>query len=233
MSESFKLSVKEWSPDDQPREKLLLKGVNALSNAELLAIIISSGNNEETSVELSQRILKSVGNNLNNLGKLSVKQLISNFKGIGAAKAAGIAAALELGRRRKSEDVETSAVISCSKDVCLYFERLLCDLPYEEFWALYLNVSNRIISRKKISQGGVSETGVDIKLVFQEAITALASKVIICHNHPSGNIQPSIHDDKLTARIDAGLKTLGIVLTDHIIIGAGTYYSFADEGRLN
>ncbi|MDR1372846.1 MAG: DNA repair protein RadC [Dysgonamonadaceae bacterium] len=232
MSVQFKLSVKELSPEDQPREKLLMKGVDALSNAELLAIIIGSGNRDETSVELSQRILKSVSNNINGLGKLSVKHLISNFKGIGEAKAISIVAALELGKRRKFETVEESNIIISSKQIYQYFERLLCDIPYEEFWALFMNNANRIIGRKKISQGGVSEASVDIKLVFHEAVTALASKVIICHNHPSGNIQPSIPDDNLTSRIQTGMKSLGIQLIDHVIVSDGCYYSYSDENRI-
>jgi DNA repair protein RadC len=233
MSEPLKLRVKEWSPEDQPREKLMLKGVNALSNAELLAIIIGSGSRDETSVELSQRILKSAGNNINRMGKFSVKHLISNFKGIGEAKAVSIVAALELGKRRKAETVEDSGIITCSKAIHIYFEHLLCDLPYEEFWALFLNHGNRIIGSRKISQGGTSEAGVDIKIVFHEAVVSLASKVAICHNHPSGNIQPSAADDSLTARIKSGLATLGIELIDHIIAADGHYYSYADEGRIN
>lgn len=232
MSDLIKLSVKDWSPEDQPREKLLSKGVNTLSNAELLAIILRSGTKEETVVELSQRILQSVENDLNRLGKLSANYLITNFKGIGEAKAIGIIAALELGKRRKAEDINLRKKIICSIDIYNYFYPLLCDLPHEEFWALFLNHSNRIIDRFKISQGGISETIVDGKLIYKEAIAHLASWVVLCHNHPSGNYLPSPQDNRITLRIKKGLEVLDMLLLDHIILADGKYYSYADEGKL-
>ncbi|MDR1610645.1 MAG: DNA repair protein RadC [Candidatus Symbiothrix sp.] len=227
-----KLSVKDWSPDDQPREKLLAKGVNSLSDAELLAIIIGSGNTEETSVELSQRILQAAANSINRLGKLSVNHLVSNFKGIGNAKAISIVAALELGKRRKAEDTESRKQILCSMDIYNYFYSMLCDLQCEELWALFMNNACRIIDRVKISQGGVGQTLVDGKLIYKEALTRLASGVILCHNHPSGNSKPSNQDDELTFRIKKGLQLLEISLLDHLIFCEGKYYSYADEGRI-
>ncbi|MDR0769290.1 MAG: DNA repair protein RadC [Dysgonamonadaceae bacterium] len=226
------LCVKDWSPDDQPREKLLAKGVNVLSNAELLAIIIGSGNTEETSVELSQRILLTAENSISRLGKFSIDYLVSNFKGIGNAKAIGIVAALELGKRRKAEDVESRKQILCSRDIYNYFYPILCDLPYEELWILLLNPGKRIIDRVKISQGGVEQTSADGKLIFKEALIRLASGVILCHNHPSGISTPSRTDDKLTAHIKQGLLTLEIPLFDHLIFCEGGYYSYADMNKI-
>jgi len=233
MTEIAKFTVKDWSPEDRPREKLLTKGVSALSNAELLALILRSGTREETVVELSQRILQSFGNNLNRLGKVSANQLMSDFKGIGEAKAIAIIAALELGKRRKAEDLNSQKKIITSLDIYNYFYPFLCDLPHEEFWALFLNRSNWIIDRFKVSQGGVSETVVDGKLIYKEAITRLASFVVLCHNHPSGNHFPSPQDSRITLRIKNGLELLEIYLLDHVVLTDGKYYSFADEGKIN
>jgi DNA repair protein RadC len=227
-----KLSIKDWSPDDRPREKLLAKGANALSDAELLAIIIGSGNAEETSVELSQRIFQAAENNINHLSKFSVSDLVSNFKGIGNAKAISIVAAFELAKRRKAEDTENRKKILCSKDIYNYFYPMLCDLPYEELWAVFLNNANRIIDRIKISQGGVGQTSVDGKLIYKEALIRLASNVILCHNHPSGNPKPSHLDDETTFRIKKGLRLLEISLLDHLIFCEENYYSYADEERI-
>jgi len=232
MTELAKLSVKDWSPEDQPREKLMSKGIGALSNAELLAIILRSGTKNETVVELSQRILQSFGNDLNRLGKASANDLMSNFKGVGEAKAIGIIAALELGKRRKADDMNDRKKIICSMDIYNYFYPFLSDLQHEEFWALFLNHSNRIIDRYRISQGGVTETIVDGKIIYKEAITRLASFVILCHNHPSGNCLPSSHDNTITLRIKKGLEQLEMHLLDHVILTGGSYYSFADEGRI-
>jgi len=233
MTELTKFSVKDWSPDDQPREKLLSKGVNSLSNAELLAIILRSGTTKESVVELSQRILQTFGNDINRLGQVSANYLMKNFKGIGEAKAVSIIAALELGKRRKAEDMKIRKKIASSMDIYKYFHPLLSDLPHEEFWALFLNRAAYIIDRFKISQGGVSETVVDGKLIYKEAIACLASSVILCHNHPSGNILPSSNDDTVTFRIKAALERLDLQLLDHVILADGKYYSYADEGRLN
>ena len=233
MTELTKLSVKDWSPEDRPREKLLTKGVNSLSNAELLAIILRSGTKEETVVELSQRILQSFENDLSRFGKASANHLMTNFKGIGEAKAIGIIAALELGKRRKAEDFGARKKIICSLDIYNYFYPFLCDLQHEEFWALFLNHSNRIIDRFKVSQGGISETVVDGKLIYKEAVTRLATFVVLCHNHPSGNHLPSPQDNTVTLRIKKGLEMLEMYLLDHIILTDGKYYSYADEGRID
>jgi len=233
MTELTKLSVKDWSPDDRPREKLLSKGVNTLSNAELLAIILRSGTKEETVVELSQRILQSFGNDLSRLGKASANYLMDNFKGIGEAKAIGIIATLELGKRRKAEDIGARKKILRSIDIYNYFYPILCDLPHEEFWALFLNHSNRIIDRFKVSQGGISETVVEGKFIYKEAIARLASFVVLCHNHPSGNHLPSSQDNTVTLRIKKGLELLDMHLLDHVILTDGKYYSYADAGKFD
>lgn len=227
-----KLTLKNWSPEDQPREKFLLKGVNALSDAELLAILIGSGNTEESAVQLAQRILSSVGNNLNQLGKLSVKQLVSSFKGIGEAKSISIISALELGKRRRASKIINLGQINYSQDIYDLFQPLLADLSYEEFWVLYLNRANKIIDRVKLSQGGVSQTVVDNRIIYKEALLRLCSSVVICHNHPSGNTTPSKQDEILTYKLKEGLKLLDIHLIDHIIICDNTYYSFADDGKI-
>jgi DNA repair protein RadC len=232
MSTTTKLSVKDWAPDDQPREKLLAKGTGALSDAELLAIIIGSGNMEENSVRLSQRILRAAENNISQLGKFSINYLVSNFKGIGNAKAISIVAALELGRRRKAEDTGSRKQIRCSIDIYNYFYPVFCDLPHEELWALFLNNANRIVDRLKISQGGVAQTSIDGKLIYKEAIIRLASYVVLCHNHPSGNPKPSYQDDEVTFRIKKGLQLLEVSLLDHLIFCEGNYYSYADEERI-
>jgi DNA repair protein RadC len=232
MCEQTKLSVKDWSPDDQPREKLLLKGVNSLSDTELLAIIIGSGSRDESVVQLSQRILQSAENNINQLGKFSVKHLITHFKGIGEAKAVSIVAALELGKRRKAESIPNREKIKTSKDIYEYFHPLLCDLPYEEFWILFLNRANKIIDRLKISQGGITETIVDTRLIYKESLIRLSSGIILCHNHPSGNTAPSSNDDSITSKIREGTKLLDINLIDHLIVCDGKYFSYADEGKL-
>ncbi|MDR1369984.1 MAG: DNA repair protein RadC [Dysgonamonadaceae bacterium] len=227
-----KLSVKKWAEEDRPREKMLLKGIHSLSDAELLAIIIGSGNKEETAVELSQRILLSTGNSLNRLGKVPVKKLISDFKGVGEAKAISLCAAMELGKRRKSEDVFKQEKFTSSHDIYEYFYSLMSDLPHEEFWIVFLNRSNRVIDRLKISQGGVSETVVDTKLILKEAIIRLASSVVLCHNHPSGNTDPSWQDDGITRKIKECCLMFDISVIDHLIICDNKYYSYADNGRI-
>jgi DNA repair protein RadC len=232
MSSHDKPSVKQWSPDDQPREKLMLKGIAALSNAELVAIIIHSGSAEESSVELAQRILRSVDNSLARLGRMSVEQLTANFKGIGQAKAIGIVAALELGRRREAEEPATKDPVRSSSDLDRYFRPLLANLDHEEMWAAYFDSKQKIIARKKISQGGVAETPVDCKIILHGAIETLATQIAICHNHPSGDVEPSNADRALTHKIAEGAKILGFQFIDHLIIGTRGYYSFAENGIL-
>ncbi|RHJ90826.1 RadC family protein [Parabacteroides bouchesdurhonensis] len=227
------MKIRDWAIDDRPREKMLHKGISSLSDAELLAILIGSGNQNETAVQLSQRILQLANNNLNELGKLSVKDLVSSFKGIGEVKAITIAAALELGKRRGSCEPIRRMDIRSSNDAYHFFYPLLCDLPYEELWVVLLNRSNKIIDKIKISQGGIGETVADLRLILKAAIHSLATGIILCHNHPSGNIRPSQLDDKLTDRLQKAARLLDINLADHIIIADDKYYSYADEGRLN
>ncbi|MDR0429030.1 MAG: DNA repair protein RadC [Tannerellaceae bacterium] len=227
-----KLSIKEWALEDRPREKMLQKGASSLSNAELLAILIGSGSSKESAVQLSQRILHSVDNNLNSLGKLSIKDLTNGFKGIGEAKAITIAAALELGRRRDCSERPKQTGITCSMDANLLFHPFLCDLHHEELWVALISQSGKVLEKMKISQGGVNETSADIRLIMKAAINSLASGIILCHNHPSGNLNPSKQDDALTTRLQNAANLMGIKLLDHIIIADNKYYSYADEGKI-
>jgi DNA repair protein RadC len=231
MGEYNNLKIKEWAVEDRPREKLLKKGIQSLSNAEIIALLIGSGTKNESAVDLSKRILKSVNNNLNELGKLDVNELTKN-KGIGEAKAITIIAALELGRRRKVSEIIEKKKITQSNDVFEFFQPLLGDLPHEEFWILLLNHSNRIVEKKKISQGGVSGTVIDVKIILKHALENLASSIILCHNHPSGNKMPSKADDNITRKLVEGSTLLDIKVLDHIIIADTDYYSYADEGAI-
>lgn len=226
-----RLRIKEWAAEDRPREKMLLKGVSSLSNAELLAILIGSGNSKETAVQLSQRILNNARNNLNTLGKLTVKELMAH-KGIGQAKAVTIVAAMELGRRRTmSEPIERTTIHS-SQDAFGIFYPIVCDLPHEELWAAFINRSGKVIEQTIISRGGTSETSADLRIIMKTAINTLCSGIILCHNHPSGNTQPSTQDDRLTSRLEKAAKLMDIRLLDHIIISDKSYYSYADEGKI-
>lgn len=227
-----KLTITDLALEDRPREKMMSQGIRALSTAELIAILIGSGNRNETAVELSQRILNSADNNLNRLGKYSVADLVSSFQGIGEAKAISIIAALELGRRRKEDSLPERPRIVCSNDIYRIFYPLLVDLPYEEFWILLLNAQNRVINKIRISQGGVSATYVDVRLILKPAIEHLASGIVLCHNHPSGNMSPSGEDDRLTERFCRSAELVGIKVLDHIIVCEHKYYSYADEGKL-
>ena len=227
-----KLSIKSWAEADRPREKLLAKGKSALSEAELIAILIGSGNTEESAVELSKRILNSVENNLVQLGKLEVNDLVKNFKGIGEAKAISIIAALELGRRRNEQTTPERESITTSRQAFNLLHPILADLPHEEFWLIFLNRANKVIKKQSVSKGGVAGTVVDAKMIFKPAVECLASSVILCHNHPSGNRTPSQEDIALTRKIKEAGRALDISVHDHIIIANDTYYSFADEGLL-
>ena len=225
------LTIKAWAEEDRPREKFALKGKSTLSDAELIAILIGSGNTEESAVELSKRILASVSNNLNELGKIDLSELMK-FKGIGEAKAISIAAALELGRRRKLTEVIKNPKITSSGDVYDIMATLLSDLKHEEFWVLILNQGNKVIHKSKVSSGGVASTVADSKLIFKPALEKLGSSIILCHNHPSGNLTPSAADIQLTKKnVEAG-KLLDIRVLDHIIVANDKYYSFADEGMM-
>lgn len=225
------LKITDWALEDRPREKSLEKGMSSLSDAELLAILINSGTKNRSAVDLGRELLLKVNNNLNALGKLSIPELKS-LNGIGTARAVTIAAALELGRRRKLSEIPEVPQIKCSKDVADIFQPLLGDLPHEEFWILFLNRSNKVISRMKLSQGGVSGTVTDVRMVMKRAVECLASGIIVCHNHPSGNLNPSDSDSKITQKIKDAGNLLDIQLLDHLIITDREYYSFADNGLI-
>ncbi|OIP02209.1 MAG: hypothetical protein AUJ98_01935 [Bacteroidetes bacterium CG2_30_33_31] len=227
-----KISIKDWDNMDKPREKLLAKSKEALSDAELLAIILGSGNREKSAVELAKEILNKSSKNINALAKLSVKDLM-NFKGIGEAKAISIIAALELGRRKVESIVLENKKISSSKDVFEYLLPVLDDKPYEEFWIVLLSQSNKILSRELISSGGLTGASADPRKIFKIALDKLAASIILAHNHPSGNLQASESDIAITQKISNAGKLLDIKVLDHLIIGDSKYYSFADDGKLN
>ena len=226
-----KLNINQWAEEDRPREKMMLHGVSALSNAELLAILIGSGNTEDSAVELMRKVLNDYHNNLSELGKASIDELC-RFKGIGPAKAITILAASELGKRRKEEGVEERRSILSSKDVfeCLY--PLMCDLPTEECWVLLLNQASKLIDKVKISAGGLSATAVDVRCILREALLKRASAIALCHNHPSGSIRPSREDDLLTKQVAQASECMNIRFIDHVILTDGAFYSYADEGRI-
>jgi DNA repair protein RadC len=231
LEENNSFSIKNWNEDDRPREKLLLKGRIALSDAELIAILISSGSRNESAVSLSQRILASVGNNLTELGLLSIPQLME-FKGIGEAKAISIAAAMELGRRRRTGEALERKKITSSNSVFEYIQPIIGELPHEEFWVLYLNNSNKIIKSAQLSKGGITGTVVDVRLAFKEALQLGAVGIILAHNHPSGTLKPSQADIQLTKKLKIAGESLDIKVLDHLIITEKAYFSFADENML-
>ncbi len=229
--EEIHISIKNLAEDDRPREKLLAKGKQALSDAELLAILIASGSRNETAVQLSQRILSSNKNNIHELAKLSINDL-KKFKGIGEAKAITIIAALELGRRRKDLETPQQETVKTSKDAYAHIAPKLSDLPHEEFWILLLNRSNKIIKTELVGRGGVSGTVADVRLILKSAVEHLASAIVLAHNHPSGNLQPSKEDINLTQKVKQAAALFDINVIDHIIVGDANYYSFADENIL-
>lgn len=226
-----KLSIKSWAEDDRPRDKLMQKGRTILTDAELIAILIGSGNRELSAVELGKLLLSTYQNSLNEMSKKSVKDL-TQFKGIGEAKAISIIAALELGRRRKAEETIQKIKVTCSRDAYHYLYPLLADKNVEEFWLLLLNQNNRILSKHLISTGGVSGTVADVRVILKKAIMELASGLIISHNHPSGNMAPSKADHVLTHKIIVAAELVDVKVLDHIIIGEEDYYSFADSDTL-
>jgi DNA repair protein RadC len=232
MSENSEhLTIKAWAEDDRPREKLLLKGKRSLSDAELLALLIGSGSKNETAVELCKRILQSSNFNLNELAKLSVNDLMK-FKGIGEAKAITIVAAMELGSRREvSETLQREKIVS-SRDSYMALKSEIADLPYEEFWVLYLNRANKIVEKFPVSKGGITGTVADTRIIFKRALENLSTSIVLAHNHPSGNKNPSHEDIKLTNKIQEAARIFDITLLDHIIITDSGYYSFADSGML-
>ena len=225
------MSIKFLAEDDRPREKFLLKGKNSLSDAELLAIIMGSGNREDSAVELGRKILNSVENNWHNLSLLQISDLIK-FKGVGQAKAISIATALEIGRRRAAQEVPDKIQISESKDIYKVLQPYLSDLRTEEFWAVFLNQNNRILGKSKLSSGGINQSVVDVRILFKNALEHFATGIAIAHNHPSGNLKPSHDDLKITKQIAEGGKILNIQLLDHLIISQNSYFSFADENLL-
>lgn len=231
MEENTYFSIKNWNEDDRPREKLRLKGRLALSDAELIAILIGSGSRNESAVSLSQRILADVNNNLNELGKSTINDL-TKFKGIGEAKAITIIAAMELGRRRRVSEVMERKQISSSKTVFDFFQPIIGELPHEEFWILYLNNSNKIIKSERLSKGGITGTLVDVRLVYKEALQTGATAIILAHNHPSGTLKPSQPDIQLTKKLKAAGENLDIKVLDHLIVTEKAYFSFADENLL-
>jgi DNA repair protein RadC len=226
-----KPSIKEWAVEDRPREKMLVKGVRSLSEAELIAILIGSGSLDESAVELSRRVLSSVNNNLNELGKKTISDL-QKFKGIGPAKAVTIAAAMELGRRRKESEPDEKPRIITSSDGASIFKPLLSDLPHEEFWVMLLNRNNLVIDKVMVSQGGLAGTVIDVRIILKMALDKLATSIILCHNHPSGNLIPSEADKEITRKIKEAGKHMDIPVLDHLIIGNDAYFSFADEGLI-
>jgi DNA repair protein RadC len=228
MQEYKSLSIRNWSVEDRPREKMLASGTQSLSDAELIAILIGSGTKNISAVDLARQILHMSGNNLDKLGKFSITDLTS-IKGIGEAKAITILASLELGRRRKLTDGINEIKITGSADVFNIIYPVLSDLTHEEFWVIYLNRSNKVISKRKISQGGITGTVTDIRLILKNALESLATSIIICHNHPSGNLQPSEADISITRRLKESSTLMDISLLDHLIIAGKTYFSFADE----
>ncbi|MBK7710012.1 MAG: DNA repair protein RadC [Bacteroidales bacterium] len=225
------LKITDWAVEDRPREKLIQYGTSTLSDAELLGILISSGTKEKSAIDLGRELLARVNNNLTALGKLTIADL-TKIHGIGNARAVTIAAALELGRRRKLAENPEVVQIKCSKDVADIFQPILSDLLHEEFWILFLNRSNRVINRMKLSQGGISGTVTDVRLAMKKAIEYLASGIIVCHNHTSGNLNPSESDSKITQKIKEAGNLLDIQLLDHLIISDKDYYSFADNGLI-
>ena len=232
MEESSKhLNIKALAEDDRPREKMLNRGRNALSDAELIAILLSSGNQHESAVQLARRILADQGNNINRLAKLSIHDL-TRFKGVGPAKAVMIAAAFELGRRRGESEGEDKIKITSSRVAYQLLNKHLGDLPHEEFWILLLNRANHVLKELHLSKGGIAGTVVDVRLICKAAIEQQASGIIMAHNHPSGQVLPSEQDKQITKKLKDALHLLDIALLDHLIIGDQMYFSFSDEGMI-
>lgn len=225
-----KLTIAHWSESDQPREKLRDKGPQALSDAELLAILIGSGTPGVSAVELMQEVLSNCNNNLNTLGKMTIRQLM-DYKGIGEAKAITILAACELGKRRQMETPEERPDLGTATRIYNHMRPMMQDLDVEEFWVLLLNQHYRLIKKVRISHGGITETAVDIRIIMREAVLANCTILAVCHNHPSGNLSPSRQDDELTRSIKRACELMRIHFLDHIIITDGNYYSYHESGK--
>lgn len=226
-----KLSIKEWAEEDRPREKLMERGEEALTNAELLAILIGSGTPKKSAVELMQEVLRSCGNRLSRLSRMSVEELMS-FNGIGVAKAITLKAAAEIGRRRAVEDVTEVERFSDSSQIYAYMLPLMRDLPHEECWVLLLNNNARLLKKVRISTGGLTNTLVDVRMIMKEAILADATMLVLVHNHPSGSPRPSNDDNRLTDAVDKAAQTMNLKLLDHVVVAEGGFYSYCDEGKL-
>lgn len=231
MENKHKLSITQWAVEDRPREKMMEKGVATLSDAELLAILIGSGNREETAVELMRRVLSSCDNNLNVLAKWEIRDF-SCFKGMGPAKSVTLMAALELGKRRNLQETQSRFQIRSSKDIYSLFQPIMCDLEQEEFWVLLLNQACKVIDKVRISIGGIDGTYADVRTILREALLQRSTQMAVVHNHPSGNVQPSQPDKSLTQSIQKAAELMNIRLIDHVIVSEDNYYSFADEGLL-
>jgi DNA repair protein RadC len=229
--ENRKLTIKEWSVQDRPREKYAKSGAVALSDAELIAILLRTGSNAESAVDLAKKLLAFSGNSLNNLSDMSLREL-SQIKGIGQAKAIALLTAFELGKRIRAEKVEESLQILNSRDVVNLMQDKIAYLDHEEFWGIYLNQANRILKTCQISRGGISTTGVDTRVIMQEAVLNNATQIVLCHNHPSGSVRPSRADIQLTEKLRHAAELMDLLLVDHIIIHRERYYSFAEEGRM-
>jgi len=224
-------ALKTWAVEERPREKVMANGIQYLSDAELLAILVGSGTRNMTAVELARKILGKAGNNLHELGRLSVGDLLK-IKGVGPAKAISVMAAMELGRRRAGIHQTEKIPVKSSETVFSIFHPLLGDLDHEEFWLLMLNRANKVLGRFKVSQGGLSGTVIDTRIILKKALDNLASSIIVCHNHPSGNNQPSDADVKITEKLKKAAEMLEIKMLDHVIIADKSYFSFADEGLI-
>ena len=232
MNKYISKSLSTWAVEERPREKVMSNGVQYLSDAELLAILLGSGTKHMTAVELARLILKDAGNNLQLLGRMGIEELV-RIKGVGPAKAITILGALELGRRRSGMQLPEKIPVKSSETVYRLFHPLMGDLEHEEFWLLMLNRANRVLGRFKVSQGGLSGTVIDTRIILKKALDNLASSIIVCHNHPSGNKQPSDADVKITEKLKKAAEMLEIKLLDHVIIADKSYFSFADEGLIN
>lgn len=226
-----KLNINQWAEDDRPREKMERLGPQALSDAELLAILVGSGSSKEDAVTLMKRILSDCNNNLNTLGKMTIQQLCE-YNGVGPAKAITILAACELGKRRQMEKPEERPDLGTATKIYNHMHPVLQDCDVEEFWVLLMNQNHRLIKKVRISHGGITETAVDIRIIMREAVLANATILAVCHNHPSGNLRPSTHDNDLTVQIQRACKLMRIHFMDHVILTDGSYFSYQETGRL-
>lgn len=226
-----KLNINQWAEDDRPREKMERLGPQALSDAELLAILVGSGSSKEDAVTLMKRILSDCNNNLNTLGKMTIQQLCE-YNGVGPAKAISILAACELGKRRQMDRPEERPDLGTATKLYNHMHPLLQDCDVEEFWLLLMNQNYRLIKKIRISHGGITETAVDIRIIMREAVLANATILAVCHNHPSGNLRPSTHDNDLTVQIQRACKLMRIHFMDHVILTDGSYFSYQETGRL-